>query len=252
MLASLVSILLFSARADAGIYNMQSILATEADEGLSGAISGSVDWRTGNVDYLFLSTTPLARYRNGKHLFIGVVRADHKTSRGTIILSNTFEHLRYRYEISDMVLGEAFVQHQFDDVRRLQVRGLVGAGPMFELLDAKKYGIDLGIAYMLEYEKLRVDDELDSGATDLAHRNSTYLVGHYQLDERVQVVESMYYQPKLTDPSDFRILNDTQLSFKVTERLSFTNSFTIAYDSHPPLTIKRLDTTLLSSLTLEL
>lgn len=236
----------------AGIYNVQSILATEAEPGLSGAISGSADWRTGNVDYLFLSATPLARYRSGKHLMIAIVRADHKTSGGADIISRFFEHLRYRYDLSDRLLGEVFAQHEYDAIKRLQLRALVGAGPKLEIINEPSYGLDLGSSYMLEYERLRDDAFADAGATDLQHRNSTYLVARYERDERVQLVDSMYVQPRLTDARDIRLLNESQLTFKLTKRLSFTTAFTIAYDSSPPDDIKKLDTALVSSLTFEL
>jgi putative salt-induced outer membrane protein YdiY len=245
-------VLFFASTARAGIYNVQSILATEADPGLSGAISGSADWRTGNVDYLFLTATPLARYRSGKHLIIGLAEVNHKTSGGSKIISRFFEHLRYRYQISDRVLGEVFAQHEFDAIKRLKLRALVGAGPKLEIVSNKSFGIDLGVSYMLEYESLQDDGPPDSGATDLQHRNSTYLVGRYELDERVQLVETLYVQPRLTGARDLRVLNESQVTFKVTKRLSFTTALSIAYDSRPPDTIKKLDTALKSSLTLEL
>ncbi len=244
--------LLVPTESTAGIYNMQSILATEADEGLSGAISGSADWRKGNVDYLFLSATPLARYRAGDHLVIGMMRGDRKTSAGSTIISNTLEHIRYRYTVSDRLLGEVFAQHTFDDIKRLNLRALLGAGPMITIVDGKSYALDLGVSYMLEYEKLRDDEFDDAGVTDVQHRNSTYLTGHYEAKDRFQIAESVYIQPRLTGASDIRLLSESQLTFKITERLSYTTSFTIAYDSRQPDNVKRLDTALRSSITFQL
>lgn len=255
VLPALVALLLFATstgKSHAGIYNMQSILATEAEEGLSGAIGGSVDWRRGNVEYLFLSATPLARYKSGDHLLIGMMRGDHKTSGDTTIISNTLEHIRYRYTITDSLLAEAFAQHMFDDVRRLNLRALVGVGPQFSIVDGKAHSLDVGVAYMLEYERLQEGDFDDSGVTDLAHRNSTYVTALYEVDDRVQLGETIYVQPRLTDLSDTRLLSQSQLTFKITERLSYTAAVTIAYDSRPPDAIKKLDTALQTSLTFEL
>ena len=235
--------------ANAGIYNMQSILSTEADEGLSGAISGSADWRKGNVDYLFLSATPVARYRSGDHLFIGIVRGDRKTSGGATIISNTLEHLRYRHTISKSLLGEVFAQHTYDNIKRLNLRALLGAGPMVTLVEGKSYGLNLGSSYMLEYERLRDDEFADAGATDLQHRNSTYLTGRY---DRFQFTESVYVQPRLTGASDIRLLSESQITFQLTSKLSYTTSFMIAYDSRPPDSVEKLDTALISSITYQL
>lgn len=257
-IARIAALLLFacgaggSQAAYAGIYNLQSILAIEAPEGLSGAISGAADYRTGNVNYLFLGATPLARYRSGDHLVIGLVRSEYKSSTGDTILSRTFEHLRYRYQLRERLLAEVFAQHEYDGIKRLQLRTLLGAGPKVDLVKDESYGLALGVAYMIEYERLQDDGEIDAGRSDFQHRNSSYLVGHYQLDSRVQLIETVYVQPRLTDVSDTRLLSDSQVTFQITKRLSFATSFSLAYDSRPPATIKRLDTALVSSLTLEL
>lgn len=244
--------LLPASAAHAGIYNVQSILATEPDPGLSGAISGSADWRTGNVDFLSLTATPLARYHSGDHLIIGLAQMNHKTSNDATIISRFFEHLRYRYQASDRVIAEVYGQHEYDGVKRLRLRALAGAGPKFEILRHKAYGLNLGVSYMLEYEALQDDGPPDSGVTDLQHRNSTYVLGHYEVDDRVQLIETLYYQPRLTDASDYRLLNATQISFKITEKFSFATSLNISYDGNPPDTIKKLDTALKSTLTYEL
>jgi putative salt-induced outer membrane protein YdiY len=252
LLLALGASLVATSPAHAGIYNVQSILATEADPGLSGAISGSADWRSGNIDFLSLTATPVARYSSGNHLIIGLAQANHKTSNDATIISRFFEHLRYRYQISDRVLAEVYGQHEFDGVKRLKLRALAGAGPKIEVLQEKSYGLNLGVSYMLEYEELQDDGPADGGATDLQHRNSTYLVGRYELDERVQFFETFYFQPRLSGASDYRILNETQISFSLTKRLSFSTALNISYDANPPDTIKKLDTALKSSLTFEL
>ncbi len=243
---------LASSKAQAGIYNVQSIVSSEAKAGVSGAISGSADWRTGNIDFLSLSATPLARYRSGDHLVIGLAQANYKTSKSDTIISRTFEHLRYRNQFSDRVLVEIYGQHEFDGVKRLKLRALAGAGPKVEILRDKSFGLDIGVSYMLEYEELQDDGPADGGATDLQHRSSAYIVGRYELDERVQFFETMYVQPRLTGASDYRVLNDTQISFSITKRLSFSTALSISYDSTPPLEIKKLDTALKSSLSYEI
>lgn len=237
--------------ARAGIVNVQSVLATEANEGLSGNLSGSLDWRTGNIDYLFVSASPVARVRMGDHLLIGIVRLERKSSQGTTLVSRTFEHLRYRYTINDWLLGEVFAQHEYDAIRRLQLRSLVGAGPKIDLFEGKGYGLAFGVAYMLEYERLRDDMEIDAGARDFQHRISSYLVGHYEIDDRLQVVGTTYAQPEITEPSDVRFLLESSLVVSLTKQLSLSNTFNVSYDSRPPATIEKVDTALITSVAYE-
>jgi len=249
---ALMGVLLLGARpASAGIVNVQSVLATEAEPGLSGAVKASADLRTGNVDLLLLSAAPVARYRHGDHLIIGIARGNFGKSKGNRIISRTLEHLRYRNRLSKRLVGEVFLQHEFDQFRRLATRALAGVGPKFALVTSSKLSVDFGAAYMLEYEKLRSDDEMDAGNEQLQHRASTYLTGSYEIDDRLQFVGTTYAQPLLTGASDIRLLLELQLVVKATDRISFTTAFTVAHDTEPPDAIDETDTRLKSSITVE-
>ena len=237
--------------AHAGIVNVQSILATEAGDGLSGSFTGSMDWRTGNTELLLLSAAPVARFRAGDHLLVGVVRGEFGTSGDNRIIATTFEHLRYRYTISERLLGEVFAQHTYDQFKRLRLRALVGAGPKVDLVSRDDLRLSLGVAYMFEYQELRDDGAVDAGDTEVAHRASSYLTGSYELDDRVQLVATVYAQPRLTDPGDVRFLQESQVVVQLTTTLSLKTSFIMAYDSTPPAEIKQLDTALKTAISYE-
>jgi len=235
--------------AAAGIVNVQSVLATEAEEGLSGSVSGTADWRTGNTELLVLGAAAVARQRRGRHLVVAIVRGDLGTAAGVRIAAKTFEHLRYRLELGHRITAEAFAQHDYDQFRRLSVRALGGVGPKIDLLTTRRARLAAGVAYMLEWERLRNDGAVDAGEATLAHRMSSYLTGAFDLGERLQAVETVYAQPRIDDPGDIRLLEELSFSVKASERIALTTAFSLAWDSRPPATIKGLDTALKSSLT---
>lgn len=254
-----------SAPSHAGIVNVQSIMATEAEEGLSGSITGAADWRSGNSERLTLSLAPVGRYRHGAHRLIGVVRGDLFRARDGTFDRKTFEHIRYRYSWSKRLLGEVFVQHEFNEARRLNLRALIGIGPKYQLLDKDTVRVGVGVAYMLEHERLqdewKIDEDADDGDnTVLNHRISSYLTASYELDNnRLQLVQTLYAQPLLTDPGDIRLLSESQVVVKLTDSVSMTTSFVLALDAKPPeqdstvvegrLDVESTDTTLKTSLT---
>jgi hypothetical protein len=249
LLVMAVTVMTLARPAAAGIVNVQSILAADADEGFSGAVTASADWRTGNTELLVLSAAPIARLRVGKSLGIAIARGEFGKAANARIIGNTFAHLRFRRELHPRVLAEVFAQHEFDQFRRLNTRALAGLGPRVAIVDRGKLELAIGVAYMLEYEELRNDMEPDAGETDLQHRASSYLSLRYAIDERLQVVETAYAQPRLTDASDVRLLSESQLVVKVSKTLALTTSFMIAYDSAPPNAIEKRDTALKSSIT---
>lgn len=249
--AAIVSLLIaWASPSDAGIVNVQSSLATEADEGLSGSINGSVDWRTGNIQRLWLTLTPVARYRRGDDLIIGLASAEFFQTEGIDFDQRTFEHVRYRRTLSDWLLGEVFAQHEFNEKRRLLLRMLAGAGPKFALMETERGRLGLGVAYMFEYERLDEDDPalIDAGDSDVNHRLSSYLTGSYEVDDRLLLVGTLYGQPKLNNLSDIKVLVENQIVVKVSTRFSFKTSFSLSYDSEPPETVEALDTRLQSGI----
>ncbi|HUH04334.1 MAG TPA: DUF481 domain-containing protein [Kofleriaceae bacterium] len=247
---SLVVISWLGRPAAGGIVNVQSILATEAEEGFSGAVTAAADWRTGNVDLLTLSAAPVARVRAGKNLVVGILRGEYGRASAGRYLASTFAHLRYRRDLRPRLQLEGFAQHELDRIRRLASRALVGAGPRLLLIDRGKLEVALGVAYMLELEQLREDMEPDAGQRDLQHRASSYAAIRYEIDDRLQAVQTAYAQPRLTNATDVRLLSESQLVVKIAPTLAFTTSFVIAYDAAPPEAIEKLDTALKSSITI--
>jgi hypothetical protein len=240
------------APARAGIQNVQSALATEVDDGFSGNVAGSIDWRSGNISFLSVALSSSVRVRDGKNLLIGLVRLDRKSSGDDLIFGRTFEHVRYRYLLEDWLLIEAFAQHEYDAIKRLNIRAVGGFGPKAEVLEGEGYGVGVGVAYMYELEQLSVVDGLaDSGTNDNAHRISSYIVGHYEHSERLQLVETLYVQPRVTDLDDTRFLSESSLIVKATDKLAITTAFTFAFDNRPPETVEKTDIALQTTLTYE-
>ena len=259
-LITTISMLIAARPARADIVNVQSALATEADQGLSGSVTGAADWRQGNSERLTLGLSPVARYRSGKHLIIGLLRGELFRAGDGEFDRKIFEHLRYRYFFGDRLLGEVFAQHEFNEVRRLSLRALVGFGPKYQLVDSDRVQVGVGVAYMLEYEKLQDDWVIDSDSSEgdaVNHRISSYLTCSYELDkDRLQLVQTLYAQPAATSPDDIRLLSESHVVVKVTKSIALTTSFVLAIDSKPPVDttgmepdVETYDTTLKTSLT---
>ncbi|WP_233595303.1 MULTISPECIES: DUF481 domain-containing protein [Corallococcus] len=63
--------------------------------------------------------------------------------------------MRFRRRFTERVSGEAFVQHEYNEFRRLQLRALLGAGPRFVLFNEEATGLTfgtVGIGFNLTYD----------------------------------------------------------------------------------------------------
>ncbi|HSP80113.1 MAG TPA: DUF481 domain-containing protein [Myxococcaceae bacterium] len=245
----LLLLALLSARgAAAQIVNAQALFDDETGDGLSGGVEVSADWRTGSNNLLVTRGLVLGQLRQGKHTLLGVARGEYGLAQEETIASRLMEHVRYRYRFVPWLAGETFAQHEFDAFRRLQLRALVGAGPRFTLWKGEAGGLILGVAAMVEYERLRSDDAPDAGNRFFDLRLSSYVLGRVKLMENVSLMETFYVQPKVTRPSDVRLLNETLLAFDVNKLLTLTTGFIVTYDATPPATVSHFDTQLRTAL----
>lgn len=240
------------ATAEAAIVNVTGFVEGERPEGLDASLTASVDLHDGNSELFVVGLAPSAQYKAGDHLVLMTARGEYGRSNGERVLFKTFEHLRYRHRLSDRWSAEVFGQHEFDEFRRLSLRALGGLGPRAEWAPQEQLKLAAGLAYMLEYEKLRDNSgENDAGDRNTQHRASSYLTGQWQIREGVTWAQTFYLQPRLDRGRDLRLLNETRIGVRLTERIQLTTALTVGYDTRPPDSIRKTDTSLRSAITID-
>lgn len=232
------------------IVNVQPLIGRDDKDGFSGAVEGSADWRTGNTELLLLSQSGLARYRTGDHILFLVERVEFGLQAKEAFVNKNFEHLRYRYEMRDPVALETFTQHDADEFRRLALRALWGAGPRFGIFGSRNVDGFLGVAYMLEFERLSEGPETDSGEEKLSQRLSTYVAATFFPEAPVSGGFTVYSQPRLDWVTDVRTLCDAELVVKLSDSFAFKTTLSAMSDSEPPDGLRGLDTALKSGVAL--
>lgn len=232
----------------ARIVNVESAASRDAQEGISAELSGALLWSTGNTDVAQASGSIGLLYLDGPHRIFLSARAAYGLDKGETYVNNHFEHLRYRHRLGSLFSGEAFVQHEFDEFRRLQFRGLLGLGPRVELVFAEGWELALGTAWMLEIERISDDGAPDAGERERNYRWSNYLAMGGEIIEGIALTHTLYVQPRFDDFSDHRLLSESAAILGVKEWLAVRLAFTAAYDSRPPAEVDSLDTLFNTSL----
>ncbi len=151
-------------------------------------------------------------------------------------------HLRHVQQVSDYVQIEIFTQTDFNKKRLLDDRKLIGGGLRFRILKQDNAKVRLGTSYFYEYEKFNSPFNSIDKHTIFANRFSTYLTFELALKEDVKLLIINYYQPKIGNWGDYRILSDNSLLVSLSSLLDIKLSFNLRYDTRPPETIKSIDT----------
>lgn len=186
-------------------------------------------------------TSAHLQYHKDRHTLLLLNNINFMRVEGDDLINNGFQHLRYNYTLGGgFTIAEVFTQHQYNSIRLLQRRFLLGGGPRFRIYENDNLG--LYIAPLVMYEQEKLNDE-ENTQTD-KFKGDLYVSGTYTFNETVNFSHTTYYQPDFAAFNEYRIASDTGLELAFTERFSFLVTFSLAYDSHPPAEIPELFYTL--------
>lgn len=167
-----------------------------------------------------------------RYLLIGQTRwinADNQT-----LLSNGYAHLRYTRTIETFLAIELFFQEQFDAVRHLKRRDLLGLDFRFNIIENKRTHLLLSTGFMYEYEWW--DDNIQSVQNPfLKSTNSLRLA--INASKNVLFHSTGYLQIQPNQTRQIRLILDSSLTWKLNKRLRFSLTNNIFYDSKPVISI---------------
>lgn len=247
------------------VVNTEKLRLDEKEKGLFGEAGinlGLARNRAGQTVRLGSSARLELRRSNHRWMLLGAYNltqfndVDEPGSAPKNFANNGFGHLRYNRNINDWLTWEAFSQAQYDRIQQIDLRLLAGTGPRLRLVASDSAQIYFGALYMFEHEESRNEFEEPEAFTERLilddHRLSTYLSAGLQLTSYLTVNHVTYYQPNLSNLSDFRISSETTLSVKLTGRLSLRTYFQLIYDTEPLVPVPNVMYVLNNGFSLEL
>jgi len=198
------------------------------EKGWSGTTEFSFDYNDSEqIDWEFNNTTYL-QWDNDSWSLLLLNEINYDRAGGVDFENDGFQHLRLSKHLNADYTSETFVQNQFDPVRKIENRKLLGSGVRIKLSE-KNF---LGLSTFYELEALNND------VVNKDIRLSSYLQLDFELSEKVQFLTTTYIQPNVRQFSDFKLSTESQLNFEITKNLSFTNTIEAIYDNYPASGVK--------------
>ena len=228
-------ILLLCVRVEAQVINIEQVRMSSDSLGLHGDVKLQLSIQKTTKSFVSIS--------NGGHLTYFMLRqsvllfGNYSLAKGEgeNFTNNGSIHLRYNRSLSNRIELELFSQSQFNSLTKIDHRFLNGVGLRFQLTDYDNARFYWGIAYMNELEKL------SGNSQDLfANRFSSYFSFSLLPQDDVSFSSTTYVQPRFGMLSDYRVLNDNELSLDITDRLSLSINFQIFYDTETPSSVPNL------------
>lgn len=199
-------------------------------DGFQGLIGVDISLTKNTRQILETGTVTQVQYHKNRHTVLLLNNLRFMRVEDDDLINNGFQHLRYNYLLRDSVtIFEVFTQHQYNSIRLLQRRFLLGVGPRFRIFDTGRF--DLYLAPLVMFEHERFNDEQNT-QTD-KFKGDFYISTSYEIEERITFSHTTYYQPDFNKIDQFRVASETGFEFTVNEVFSFVATFDLAYDSHP-------------------
>ncbi len=233
----IVSLLIYNSEINSQVVNIEKKRKGDKD-GFAGLFSFGFNLTDNGKNISQFKNVIDLQYRKGASTFIllndlSFIRVDNDD-----LVNSGFQHLRYNYTVKDssFITIEAFAQHQYNTLKLMERRFLLGGGPRFRIIDRKK--VDFYVATLGMYDYEQKSDSLRT-LTEFA-RLASYASISWDIRENLNFKNITYYQPAFTDFQNYRVSSETSLGLKISNALSFKIAFQTTYDSHPPEGVQEL------------
>ena len=206
------------------------------EKGWSGSTLFSFDYnRSAQIDWEFNNTTYL-QWDNDRWSILLLNEINIDEAGGAVFENDGFQHLRFSKLINPTFTSETFIQNQFDPVRRIENRKLIGTGVRVKLIKRNF----VGIAAFYERELLTPDIINPDVRMNKDVRLSSYLQLDFDISKNIQFLSTTYFQPNIKMFSDYRLSTESQLNFQITTNFQITNTVEVMYDSSPASGVNEL------------
>ena len=228
--------------------NTEALRREERSPGWHSDLAANLGIIAGNSNLVQLRSNLRFDYlTEGSHTFF-VTQYQRGTQGDSLFLNKGFAHLRGIKTLSPRYQVEVFLQREFNDFIDLEDRQLAGGGLRIRWrLSPGPSGksppvqINTGFGAMWEREQIEAPGDPVHGPLASLVRSTNYLVLQWQVDDRLTLFSTTYYQVDVRRFADYRVLWEGALNLTLTRRLTLRIDLNLRYDSEPPGGVKSYD-----------
>ena len=216
-----------------GVVNSEKLFTSDVDK-FSLIFSPSIDLQKGNSDVLESGIQLSSLYKlNSKHWIklsagLDIIREDSEN-----VSNDQFCQIRHTYTLNKWSHTFLFYQLQSNFNLGVTKRELIGTGVRFKPIKTNKFKYDFGLGIMHEIEEYQIDIE-NSNMFRITSMSIMKL-----MFENFELKNITYYQPSFDSFSDFRVMNEFDISFEINNWLSYELNYIVRFDNQKPIFLKK-------------
>ena len=152
-----------------------------------------------------------------------IIRKSERKSNQNVMDISQLIHIRSVFKTYNQYNAEFFLQSAKNPFRLFRERNLLGTGLRMIIDDQMRFGA--GVIYEEE-------TDLEDFVTNTT-RLSAYFHDNFAVAENVNFNTTIYYQPGVTDFSDYKASFLMAFNFLINDKITISLQYDIAYDSDP-------------------
>lgn len=211
-------------------------------DGLHSNLELSGIIKTGNSEQIVVDVNGRLNYRHGNYSHFFILENEYEWINDSRVINEQLLHARTIYTFEKTYGVEIFGQINLDKKLRISNRELIGAGARIMIGFTDKYLFYIGSAYMFEHENYDLPPTSVHPKSVRVSRWSNYISQHLKLSNTLSFSGVGYYQPMITDFTDYRVLIESSLESNITKNISLVITVNYRYDSKPADEVKNADT----------
>lgn len=230
------------------IVNMEGLHFKNIKKDFNVDLDFKVNGSSGNSNTSAISLDGQLSWINENYINLAIFGKQFGKSNNIESTNKSFAHFRHIHKMTSALDWELFTQVEQNKFTRLTYRGLLGAGLRYNIFNTTQHEAFLGAgAFQLREEIEYVSGLSDNGVSTYARANF-YFLSKYKVTPAIDFTNTLYYQPRTNQLSDYRALLQSKFDFKLNDNLKLRLSLDVEHDSRPSQTIKQTDVTYLTGL----
>ena len=200
--------------------NVEKLRSEEADDGVSGSIGLNAAFSSGNILFADIGTASHIEWRNRKDILFWILNARFaaKRTQSDLLAEPSVDLWDKEAHFANLMLQHARYNR------------------VLQLIKGKHGSSQIGTSAMFEEERLNAENIAQTeSAQTIALRSSSYLTATLKGDDWKHVT-TVYFQPRLGDLEDYRMVGEASFVFKLNKTFALTIDGRIRHDSRPPKT----------------
>jgi len=221
----------------------------DPNKGFQGDINLGLNFVHTTTDMTQLSSRLKLQYNDNDNIYLISTDFSYSEVNNERNVNNGGVMFKYNYWVPNkIIIAEAFYQYQYNRVKQLKHRNILGGGPRFNIADHEKFSLFL-VAYTI-YLNEQYENTDFKRKKSLVKFSSMFSMD-WQFAPTASFGHTTYYEPDYSDPSDFRVWSESRLNFKLSKKFSFALYVRLDYDNLTPEEVDPLFYTINNSFSLK-